>query len=213
MTSRHSCVPWCFALKGQCHKIFSLRLFQESFSPKPLKIHKFVDLQYLLHLWIFCLSGNLRICNLQVQYFLQFFYLQFADPNFCGLKTSTNLQIFIFLLTNTYLKCSISNFYQIKNSAKQTCSWLLDSYAIKGGNFLKRMFNSLSLMVKNLQFAAWLTNNICGFAICNLQINQKEICRHIYLKNLKRPYTILSGLGETESWKNPGVKNLVALSL
>jgi hypothetical protein len=30
------------------------------------------------------------------------------------------------------LKCSNSNFYQIKNSAKQTCSQLLDSFAIIG---------------------------------------------------------------------------------
>jgi hypothetical protein len=77
----------------------------------------------------------------------QFANLQFVDPIFfaicwstffCELKTTANPQIHFFLLTNTYLKCSNSKFYQIKNSAKQTCWWLLDNFAIKRGNFKKR---------------------------------------------------------------------------
>jgi hypothetical protein len=74
----------------------------------------------------------------------QFANLQFVDPIFfaicwstffCELKTTANPQIHFFLLTNTYLKCSNSKFYQIKNSAKQTCWRLLDNFAIKRGNF------------------------------------------------------------------------------
>jgi hypothetical protein len=58
--------------------------------------------------------------------------------------------------------------YQIKNSAKQTCSQLLDSFAIKGGIFLKKMFNSLCLIVENLriEICGFANNKICGFAIC-----------------------------------------------
>jgi hypothetical protein len=51
------------------------------------------------------------------------------------------------------------------DSAKQTSRQLLNSFAIKGGNF------SLSYGGKfaDLQFLDWLTNKIC-----NLQINQKK---------------------------------------
>ncbi len=133
MTSMHSCVRWCFALKGQCHEIFCFRYLHEPSSPKPLKICKFVDLQNVLHLRTFRMWGNLRICEPNI-----FCNLQICDlltQIYCGPTISTNLKILYFLLINLYLKCSNSNFYQIKNSAKKTCSWLLDSFAIKGGNF------------------------------------------------------------------------------
>ena len=152
----HSCVCWCFALKGQCHKIFCFRYFHESSSPKPLKIRKFVDLKNLLHLRTFRNWGILRICDLLTQIY-------------CGPTISTNLKILYFLLINLYLKCSNSNFYQIKNSAKHTYSRLLDSFATKGGNFFKKMFNSLCLMVENLQIFNLRTispTKFCGFAIC-----------------------------------------------
>jgi hypothetical protein len=58
---------------------------------------------------IYC---DLRICDLLTQIY-------------SGLTTSANLKILFFLLTNltnTNLKCSNSNFQQIKISAKQTCS-------------------------------------------------------------------------------------------
>jgi hypothetical protein len=59
---------------------------------------------------------------------------------FADLKLPQIRKFFTFLLTNTYLKCSNSNFYKIKNSAKQTCSRFLDIFAIKGGNFFERCF-------------------------------------------------------------------------
>ena len=45
-----------------------------------------------------------------------------------------------------------------------------------GGNFKKDVYFSLSYRGKfaDLQFMDWLTNKICGFAICNLQCNQKK---------------------------------------
>jgi hypothetical protein len=103
---------------------------------------------------IFC---DLRICDLLTQIF-------------CGLKTPANLQkkFFIFLLTNTYIEYSNSNFYQIKDSAKQTCSRLLDSFKKE-----RRLIFSV-LWWKICGFA------ICGLAqqqnlrICNLGINQKK---------------------------------------
>ncbi len=112
----------------------------------------------------------------------------FADPIFfaisgfaiCWPKYIVDLQLpqiwkfFIFLLINTCLKCSNSNFYQIKNSAKQTCSWLLDSFAIKGGNFFKKMSNSLCLIVKNLQICNLRTGSPTNLQNCNLQINEKK---------------------------------------
>jgi hypothetical protein len=63
----------------------------------------------------------LRIC--EPDNFLQFADLQFADPNLLRTYNFHKSKIFFnFLLMNTYLKCSNSNVYQIKNSAKQTCS-------------------------------------------------------------------------------------------
>ena len=99
---------------------------------------------------IFC---NFQICDLLTQIC-------------CGLKTSANLQILYFLLTNTYLKCSNSNFYERKNSAKQTSRQLIDSFAIKGGNFVERCLILSVLWWK-----------ICGFAICGLAHQQNlQIC-------------------------------------
>ena len=141
MTSVHSCVRWCFALKGQCQKIFSFRYFSWIILPQPLKIRKVVDSQNVLHLLTFHMSGNLEICELQTDpiFFVRFANFRFADPIFVAvLKLPQIFKFFIFLFTNTYLKCANSNFYQIKNSAKQTCSWLLYSFAIKRGNFFKR---------------------------------------------------------------------------
>jgi hypothetical protein len=111
----------------------------------------------------------------------QFADLRFADPiffaicRFCDLLTQivADLQLlqicqfFTFLFTNNYLKCSNSNFL----SNKKFCQ-----------TNLLLMFNSLSYGGKfaDLQFADWLTNKICRFAICrsikrNLQtlISQK----------------------------------------
>jgi hypothetical protein len=109
---------------------------------------------------IFC---NFQICN---------FLTQICCGQIC--------KLLIFLLTNSYLKCSNSNFYQIKNSAEQTSRQLLDSFCYKGREFFKKMFNSLCLMVENLQICNLLTGSLTKFAICrsnkrNLQtrISQK----------------------------------------
>ncbi len=178
----HSCVRWCFALKGQCHKIFSSKFFHESSSPKP-------------HLWAYtiCYIADLR-------HVWQFADLQFADPiffvRFANPILVANLQllqickIFIFLFSNTYLKCSNSNFYQIKKTAKQTCNQLLDSFAIKGGNFKKRL-SVLWWKTCRLEICSFA---ICGFAICgstkrNLRtpISQKsaDLWLRIEPKNLR----------------------------
>ncbi len=170
---------WCFAWKGQCHKIFASGFFHESSTPKPLKIWNFVDLPC----WKF----------------------------------------FIFLLTSTFLKCSNSNFYQTKNFAKQTCSCFLDSFAIKGGDFLKRC-----LILSVLQICNWRTGSRTKFGDLQFADQSKEICGFPYLKNLRicdcgfspgknsclAPFAnLLRGLGETDLWKKPEVENLVALSL
>ncbi len=168
----HSCVRWCFNLQGQCHKIFCFRYFHESSSPKPLKIRKFVDLQNLLHLRTFHMWGNLRICGPNI--FCNLRICDLLTQIYCGPATSGIWKFCIFLLINTYLKCSNSNFYQIKNSAKQTCSWLLDSFAKKGGNFFKKMFNSLCLIVKNLRICNLRTGSPTNLRICILQINEKK---------------------------------------
>ena len=75
-------------------------------------------------------TANPQICGLtkfvifaDLPHMWQFANLQFVDPVFfairwstfyCELKTTANPQICFFLLTNTYLKCSISKFYQLK---------------------------------------------------------------------------------------------------
>ncbi len=123
------------------------------------------------------MCDNLLICNLRTQYFLRSADLQFADPIFCDLKLPQSCKkIFIFLLTNTYLKCSNSNFYQIKDSAKQTCIYFLI--------VLKRMFNSLCLMVENLRICNLWTGSatkiadlqfaICGSIKRNLQTSMSQ---------------------------------------
>jgi hypothetical protein len=182
--------------------------------------------------------GNLQICEPNI-----FCTLRICDlltQIYCGpaISDKSENSLFFFLLINLYLKCSNSNFSQIKNSAKKTCSWLLDSFAIKGGNFFKKMFNSLCLIVENLR-------------ICNLQIvsptkfldwqfadlqfvdQWKEICGLAYLRNLRicdcvrqricgfkkktvawPPLQIYSrAWGKLIHEKKLEVKNLVALSL
>ncbi len=123
VTSRYTCVRWCFALKGQRHRIFCFRFFSEiiflqtSKNPQICGLTKFFTFADFPHVWQF---ADLRFAD-----------LRFADPIFfaiCGfvicwpnlfanLKLMKIFKIFIFLLTNTYLKCSNSNFYQIQNSA------------------------------------------------------------------------------------------------
>ncbi len=139
-TSKHSSVHWCLALKGQRHQIFCFRYFHELSSPSLWKSEN------LLHLWTFCMRGNLRICGPNIFCNLRIWDL--LTQIYCGPTTSTNLKI---LFLSVYQKCSNSNFYQIKNSASQTCSWLLDSFAI----FLKRF-----LILSVLQW------KLCRFAIC-----------------------------------------------
>ncbi len=73
VTSRHSCVSWCFALKGQCHKIFCSRFFsgiifpQASENPQICGLTKLVTFADLPHVW-------------------QFADLQFAVPIFFAIR-------------------------------------------------------------------------------------------------------------------------------
>ncbi len=113
-----------FSLMGQCHKIFSFRFFswiilpQASENPQICELTKFVTFADLPHVWQF---GDLRIAD--PIFFVRFANLRFADPIFVAdLQLPQICKFFIFLFTNTYLKCTNSNFYQIKNSAKQACS-------------------------------------------------------------------------------------------
>jgi hypothetical protein len=93
----------------------------------------------------------------------------------CGLKTSANLQILYFSAYNTNLKYSNSNLYQIKNSAKQTCRLLLNSFAIKGGNSSKKMPTSLCLMVKNLRVFNLQTGSPTKFADLHFADQSKKL--------------------------------------
>ncbi len=68
--------------------------------PQICGLTKFVTFADLLQMWQF---ADLR--------FAYPIFLRFADPNFfCGLKTWQIRKFFTFLLTNTYIKCSSSNF-------------------------------------------------------------------------------------------------------
>jgi hypothetical protein len=124
------------------------------------------------------MCGNLGICELRTDpiFFVRFANLRFADPIFVAdLQLPQICKFFIFLFTNTYLKCSNLNFYQVKNSAKQACSQVLDSFAIKGGNLKRDVKFSLSyggkfedlqfadLQFEDLQFADQ-PKEICGIA-------------------------------------------------
>ncbi len=115
----------------------------------------------------------------------------FCNLRICWPKFIADLQLpqiwefFIFLLTNTYLKCANSNFYQIKISVKQTCSWLLDSFALKGGNFLKEMFNSLYLMLENLRICNLRIGSPTKYADLQFADQSKEIWGLAYLRNLR----------------------------
>ncbi len=143
-------------------------LVQQIANPQICELTNFVIFADLRHAWQF---ANLRFCR---HYFLQFAYPHF----FANLKLLQIRKFFIFLLTNTYLKCSNSKFYQIKNSAKQTCCQLSYNFAIKRGNFFKKMFNSLCLIAENLQtgsptkfadlkFADSHISEICRFEIAD----------------------------------------------
>ena len=103
-----------------CFRLFSWIIFPQAYeNPQICGLAKFFTFADLSHMW-------------------QFVDLGFADPIFFAIcifvicwpkfvadwKLLQIFKFFIFLLTNTYLKCSNSNFYQIKNSAKQNCSWL-----------------------------------------------------------------------------------------
>ncbi len=107
------------------------------------QIRKFAGLQNLSNLRTFRKCGicGFAVCGPNI-------FCNLDSKFLCRLKTSANLQIPYFL---KYIakKCSNSNFYLLKNSAKQTCSRLLDSFAVKWGNFLKKMFHSLCFMVEN----------------------------------------------------------------
>ncbi len=179
----HSCVRWCFGLKGHCHKIFCFRYFHESSSPKPLKIRKFVDLQNLLHLRTFRMWGNLRICGPNI--FCNLRICDLLTQIYCGPTTSANLKILYFSAYKYIPKCFNSNFYHIKNSAKQTSSWLLDSFAIKGGNFKKKIFNSLCLIVENLWICNLRTGSPTKFADLQFADQWKEICGLAYLRSVR----------------------------
>ncbi len=159
----HSCVRWCFALKGQCHKIFSFKFFSWIIFPQSsenlhiCELTQFVTFAGLRHVWQF---ADLQFAD--PIFFMWFVDFRFANLIFVAdLKLSQICKFFIFLFTNTYLKCSNSNFYHIKNTAKQTCNQLLDSFAIKGGNLKKRLS---VLWWKTCRF------EICGFAICGFAI-------------------------------------------
>ncbi len=161
----HSCVRWCFALKGQCHQIFSFKFFQWIIFPQASEnlhicgLTQFVTFADLRHVWQFAdLRHVWQFADLQ--FADPIFFVRFVDFQFANLIFVADLQLpqicKFFMFTNTYLKCSNSNFYQIKNSAKQTCNQLLDSFAIKGGNLKKRLS---VLWLKTCRF------EICGFAI------------------------------------------------
>ncbi len=138
MTSMHSDVR-LFCFKGTVSQDFLLQVFSWTIFPQACEnqqicgLTKFVTFADFSHVGQFADLIFFAICRFAICW-----------PKFIAdLQLPQILKFFIFRLINTYLKCSNSNFYQIKNSAKQTCSWTLDSFAIKGGNFFKKMFNSL----------------------------------------------------------------------
>ena len=157
----HHCILVCTYVllkRNSVTRFFAFRFFswiifpQASGNPQICVLTKFVTFADLPHVWQF---ADLQISD---PLFFAIFKFAISWPKFVAdLKLLQICKFFIFLLTNTYLKFSNSNFYQIKNSAKQTSRQLLDSFAIKGGNFLKRC-SILSVF--------WW--KICRFAICGL---------------------------------------------
>ncbi len=135
VTPVHTCVRWCFALKGQCHKIFCLGFFSWIIFPQAFEIiiriisNVYKNFQVVVH-HLYQWHRRYHCCCYRRQIFRgerlgNKFHnlvpsncdLRFADPNFfANLKLLQSANSF-FLLTNTYLKCSNSKFYQIKNSA------------------------------------------------------------------------------------------------
>ncbi len=161
---------------------------------------------------MFCFKGTVS-----QDFLLQVFFMNHLPPKPLKIRHFVDLPyFFIFLLTSTYLKCSNSNFYQIKKSAKQTCSWLLDSFAIKGGNFFKKMFNSLLYGGKFADLQPGLAHQL-NLGICNLRIRISQKFADLWLQikpknsqNLKNSClatfaNLLRGLGETDIWKKPEV--------
>ncbi len=270
VTSRHSCVHWCFALKGQWHKLkdFLLQVFFRNHRPPSL--WKSANLCTYKICYICGPSACVAICRFAIfrpNIFWQFVDLGFADQN---LKIPQICKFFIFRLTNTYLNCTNANFYLITNSAIQICSRLLDSFAIKENLWWEicefaicGLAHQLNLQICNLQFADQ-SKLICRLAylrnlrICNCRLSPRiwefrkkvaqpslQICHrcqyyrwqiatsinntsgklakvvHLELQIFPRifeqigndPNRILRGLGEADSWKNPEVENLIALSL
>jgi hypothetical protein len=144
-----------FSLKGTVWQDFLLQVFFMNHLPPGLG--KATNLWTYIICYICVLSAICIFAIYRPNIFCNFQICDLLTQIFAGLKLLQICKFFIFLLTNTYLKCSNSNFYQIKNSAKQTSSWLLDGFAIKGMNFLKRC--------AILSVFWW---KICGFAICGL---------------------------------------------
>ncbi len=168
-----------FCFQGTVSQDFSFRFFswiifpQASENPQICGLTKFVTFVDLPPVGQVC---GFEICGPNI----------FCDLRICWPKFIAQIWEFcIFLLTNTYLKCSTSNFYQTKNSAKHTCRWLLDSFAIKGGIFFKRIINSLCLIRENL----WICNLRIGsptkFADLQFADQWKEISWLAYLRNLR----------------------------
>jgi hypothetical protein len=107
----------------------------------------------------------------------------------CGPKLPQICKLFIFFLTNTYLKCSIFTSYKIKNKAKQTLGRFFDSFAIKGGN-LRKDVHSFCLMMENWRIIDLPTGTPKKFADLRFVDQSKEICRFeicglAYLRNLQ----------------------------
>jgi hypothetical protein len=152
-------------------QVFLLTIFPQAFeNPQIWGLTKFVTFADPVHVWQF---ADLGFAD---PIFFAIFGFAICWPNFVAdLKLPQICKFFIFLLTNTNLKYSNSNLYQIKNSAKQTCRWLLDSFAIKGGNSSKKMLNSLCLMVKNLRVFNLQTGSPTEFADLHFADQSKKL--------------------------------------
>jgi hypothetical protein len=105
-----------------------------------------------------------EICGLNI--FCNSQILRFADPNLLRTCNFRKPAIFTFLLTNNCLKCSNSNFYQIKNSAKRTC-------------FNVKFFLSYG---GNLRICSLRTGSPTKFADLQFADQSKEIWKIIYLR-------------------------------
>ncbi len=186
-----------FCFKGTVSQDFLLQVFFMNHLPPSL--WKSANL-WTFKIWHICgHSACGAICGFEICGPNIFCDLRIFWPKFIAdLQLPQIWKFFIFLLANRYLKCSNSNFYQMKNSAKQTCSWLLDSFVIKGGNFFKKMFNYLCLMVENLR--------ICNLRICNLRIGSPT--KFAICGSIKRNLCIRISQKFAELWLRIEPKNL-----